>query len=103
MPSAERKHFPFLPLKPVTAGDPELVPAASKTHSATTCRKYANRCTFGPPIAKRTANKKIRRTIDERSPQGSHTMYVLFATPALSFIAILAMSLHSHFATRANL
>jgi hypothetical protein len=38
-------------------------------HSAITCRKCANPCTFGIPIAKRTANKKIRRTLDERSPQ----------------------------------
>jgi hypothetical protein len=30
-------------------------------------------------------------------------MYLLFAPTALSFLAILTISLHSHFATRANL
>jgi hypothetical protein len=30
-------------------------------------------------------------------------MYLLFATPALSLVAILAISLHSHFAAGANL
>jgi hypothetical protein len=30
-------------------------------------------------------------------------MYLLFAPPALSFLAILVISLHSNFASRANL
>jgi hypothetical protein len=30
-------------------------------------------------------------------------MYLLFLPPALSFVAILTMTLHSQFATRANL
>jgi hypothetical protein len=30
-------------------------------------------------------------------------MYILFAPPALSLVAILAMTLHSQFASRANL
>jgi hypothetical protein len=30
-------------------------------------------------------------------------MYLLFAAPALSFVTIFVISLHSHFASRANL
>jgi hypothetical protein len=30
-------------------------------------------------------------------------MYLLFAPPAVSLVAILAISLHSHFASSANL
>jgi hypothetical protein len=55
------------------------------------------------PLLREQQTKRIRRTSTNNHHQGSHSMYLLFATPALSFIAILAMSLHSHFATRANL
>jgi hypothetical protein len=46
------------------------------------------------------ASPHVRRTT---TFQGSLTMYLLFAAPALSFVAILVISLYSEFAAKANL
>jgi hypothetical protein len=100
LPLPEGKHFPKATLRTHT----QDAQSRQNVIFAGNCSKYATVCTLALPLLTPSANNTSRRNQHRQQiTPGSFAMYILFAAPALSFVTILAMSLHSQFATRPNL